>query len=84
VFLTSTLFGNEWSASRPGYFIPGERTLGVHWIGGWVGHRAGLDDVERRKIFSLPGLELPTLGLQVRKQIAIQMLNVITNRKHLF
>jgi hypothetical protein len=20
-----------------------------HWIGGWVGHRTGLDDVERRQ-----------------------------------
>jgi hypothetical protein len=22
-----------------------------HWIGGWVGPRTGLDDVEKRKIF---------------------------------
>jgi hypothetical protein len=25
VFLTSTLVGGEWSASRPGSFTPGER-----------------------------------------------------------
>jgi hypothetical protein len=24
-------------------FTPGERTPGTHWIGGWVGPRAGLD-----------------------------------------
>jgi hypothetical protein len=32
-------------------FTPGERTPGTHWIGGWVGPRAGLDAGARRKIF---------------------------------
>jgi hypothetical protein len=27
----------------PAAFYPGERTPGTHWIGGWVGPRAGLD-----------------------------------------
>jgi hypothetical protein len=31
-------------------FTPGERTPGTHWIGGWVGFRAGLDAGARRKI----------------------------------
>jgi hypothetical protein len=31
-------------------FTPGERTPGTHWIGGWVGPRAGLDAGARRKI----------------------------------
>jgi hypothetical protein len=31
-------------------FTPGERAPGTHWIGGWVGPRAGLDDVEKRKL----------------------------------
>jgi hypothetical protein len=31
-------------------FTPGERTVGTHWIGGWVGSRAGLDAEARRKI----------------------------------
>jgi hypothetical protein len=31
-------------------FTPGERTHGTHWIGGWVGLRAGLDAGARRKI----------------------------------
>jgi hypothetical protein len=41
--------GGEWSASRPGRFTS-ERGPGTHWIGGWVGPRAGLDAVEKRKI----------------------------------
>jgi hypothetical protein len=49
VFLTSALVGGEWSASRPGRFTSGERAPGTHWIGGWVGPRAGLDEVERGK-----------------------------------
>jgi hypothetical protein len=27
----------------PATLYPGERTPGTHWIGGWVGPRAGLD-----------------------------------------
>jgi hypothetical protein len=41
--LTSALDGGESSASRPDHFILGERAPGTHWIGGWVGPRAGLD-----------------------------------------
>jgi hypothetical protein len=47
VFLTSALDGGEWSASRPGRFTPGERASGTHWIGVWVGSRAGLDNMEK-------------------------------------
>jgi hypothetical protein len=39
--------------SRPGRFTPG-----THCIWGWVGPRTGLDDMEKRKFFTLPGLEL--------------------------
>jgi hypothetical protein len=42
-FLTSTLDGGDWSASRPGRLA-----TGTHWIGGWVGRRAGLDAVDCR------------------------------------
>jgi hypothetical protein len=48
--LNSALDGGEWSASRPGRFIPRERATGTHWIGGWVGPRAILDAVVKRKI----------------------------------
>jgi hypothetical protein len=55
IFLTSALAGGEWSVSRPGkeFHAPG-----THWIEGWVGPRAGLDDVGKRKFLILQGLEL--------------------------
>jgi hypothetical protein len=62
LFLTSALAGGEWSASRSGRFTPGERASGTHWIGGWVDPGAGLDDVEKRKFLTLPGLELRPFG----------------------
>jgi hypothetical protein len=34
----------------------------THCIGGWVGPRADLDDTEKRKFLTLPGLELQPLG----------------------
>jgi hypothetical protein len=37
-------------------------------IGGWVGPRTGLDDVEKRIISPVLGLELQTLGLPARSQ----------------
>jgi hypothetical protein len=37
---------------------PGEKAPCTYWIGGWVGPRAGLDDAEKRKFLTLPGLEL--------------------------
>jgi hypothetical protein len=48
--LTSALDGDEWSASHPGRFTPKERASGTHWIGGWMGPRAVLDAVVKRKI----------------------------------
>jgi hypothetical protein len=74
VFLTSALVGGEWSASRPGRFTPGERAPGTHWIGGWVDPRAGLDDVEKRKILTLPGLELRPLGRPASRQSLYRLL----------
>jgi hypothetical protein len=49
-FATSALDGGEWSALRPGRFTPKERAPGIHWIGGWVGSRAVLDAVVKKKI----------------------------------
>jgi hypothetical protein len=68
IFLTSALGGGEWSASRPCRFTAGERAPGAHWIEVWVGPTASMDDVEKRKFFTLPGLELQTLGRPVRSQ----------------
>jgi hypothetical protein len=66
IFLTSALAGGGWSASRPGRFTPGERAPGTHWIGEWVDPIAGLDDVEKRKFLTPPGLEFPPLGRSAR------------------
>jgi hypothetical protein len=60
--LTSALDRGVWSASRPGHFTPRERNPGTHWIGGWVGARAGLDALSKRK-FPAPAGN-PTLNIQ--------------------
>jgi hypothetical protein len=60
IFLISALAGGALSASRRCQFTLGERALSTHWIGGWVGPRAGLDDVEERKFLTLLGLGRPT------------------------
>jgi hypothetical protein len=48
--LTPALDGGERSASRPGRFIPRKRAPCTHWVGGWVGLRAVLDAMVKRKI----------------------------------
>jgi hypothetical protein len=62
LFLTPELVGAKWSASRPWRFTPGARAPGTHWIGDCVGPRAGLDDTEKIKFLTLPGLELGSLN----------------------
>jgi len=47
--LTSAIEGGEWLALRPGRFTPWERAPRTHWIGGWVGPRAGLEAVAMRE-----------------------------------
>jgi hypothetical protein len=68
IFLTSALVGGEWSASRPGRFTPRERAPRTHWTGGWVDSRAGLDDLEKRKFLTLPGLKLRPLSCRAHSQ----------------
>jgi len=55
-FLTSELYGAEWSPSRPGRL-----TSGTHWTGGSVGPRVGLDGVAKRKIPAPAGNRTPTV-----------------------
>jgi hypothetical protein len=50
------LDGSEWSALRFCRFKHAKRTPGTHWTGGWVGLRAGLDAVEKRKL-AVPGIK---------------------------
>jgi hypothetical protein len=68
VFLTWTLVGGEWSASRSCRFTPGEGPPGTHWSGGWMSPRTGLDDVEKRTFLTLAGLERQPLRLPARSQ----------------
>jgi hypothetical protein len=58
IFLASKLAVGEWSVSRSGRFIQGERAPGTLWIGGWVNPRAGLDDLEKRTFLTQSRLEL--------------------------
>jgi hypothetical protein len=60
----------------PGALSPGERAPSTHSIGGWVGFRTGLDDVEKRKFLTLPGLKLRPLG---RPAIASRYTECISN-----
>jgi hypothetical protein len=68
IFFASALAGGEWSASRPGLFNPVERASGGHWIESLVDPWASLDDVEKRKILTLPGLELRPFIRPARSQ----------------
>jgi hypothetical protein len=66
---THSLDGGEWSVSRPGGALPGERAPGTHWTRGWVGPRAGPDTEATGKILSpLPQIETPSSGRPVRCQ----------------
>jgi hypothetical protein len=70
-FLTSTLDGGEWSASRPGRALPRGKNSGTHCTGGWVGRpRAGLDAEARRKIPVSVGDRTPVVQSVVRHYTA--------------
>jgi hypothetical protein len=47
----------------PAALYSGERTPYTHWIGGWVGLRAGLDTEDRGKILYLCQEPNPSPGL---------------------
>jgi hypothetical protein len=68
IFSTSALLGVEWSALRPGCFTTGENAPATHWIGSRLGHRDGLNDVEKSEFLTLPGLELQPLCHPARRQ----------------
>jgi hypothetical protein len=76
--MTTALVGREWSASRPCRFTPRERASGTHWIRGWVDHKTGLDDMEKRKKFIAPGLELRSFSLTARSHFLCRLLYRIT------
>jgi hypothetical protein len=68
IFLNSTLAGGKWPASRPAALHPGKEPPGDHWIGGCCDPRDGMDNVEKKKFFTLPGLELRHFGCSARSQ----------------
>jgi hypothetical protein len=63
-----SIVGGERSASSPGRITTEEIKPGILWIGGWVGPRTFLDDVEKRKFLTLSGLELQPLCRPARSQ----------------
>jgi hypothetical protein len=50
--LISALIGDEWSASRPDRFVPGEKTPGTHWIEGCVALQLVYTTWRREKSYS--------------------------------
>jgi hypothetical protein len=51
LFLTSALDGGSSQLHAPAA-LPQGKAPGNHWILGWMGPRAGLDAVEKRKILN--------------------------------
>jgi hypothetical protein len=49
-FLTTALEGGEWSLLLSGCFTSIEKSLGVHWIGGWVDPRASPGLAAKRNV----------------------------------
>jgi len=56
LLITSALDGGEWSVSHPSCFLTGKNPS-ANWKGGWVGPRACLDNIEKRKILTLSEVE---------------------------
>jgi len=53
------IFESEGVASRTGSCTPAERPAGIHWIWGWVGPRASMVTMAKRKI---PSVLLPVMN----------------------
>jgi hypothetical protein len=72
--LTSALDGGEWSALRPGHFIPRERAPGPQ---GWSG-RGGEDENSH----PLPGLEPPIIQ-PVAKRYMTELSRLVRHDKEI-
>jgi hypothetical protein len=68
IFFTSALVGGEWQLHAPAALHPEKEPRVPIVIGGWVGPRAGLDDVEKRKFLNVLGVDLRPLGHPARSQ----------------
>jgi hypothetical protein len=65
-FLTSALDRVSGQRYASAAVYPGKMAPGTHWIGGWVGPRAGLDTEARGKIFESAGDQTPVVQFEVR------------------
>jgi hypothetical protein len=79
--LTSALDRGEWLASRTGRSTPRERTPGTNWIRGWVGPRAVLDAVLKRKILSYRRESNPRTPIVQLVAQYIVLVSTINNEK---
>jgi hypothetical protein len=52
----------------PAALTPRGKSPSTYWAGGWVGPKAGLEGVNKRKFLILPGLELRRIGRPVCSQ----------------
>jgi hypothetical protein len=67
----------------PAALPPGKEPTGTHWIESWMDPRTGLDDVERRKILPLPGLEIqPVASPYTACAIPAPKFNIIYTYTH--
>jgi hypothetical protein len=73
--------GTSWSvvSFTPRSLYPRGKASGAHRIGGWVGHRTGLNDAERKTSYPLPRLELRPIGRPARSQSLYRLPNTFQN-----
>jgi hypothetical protein len=71
--LTSALRRGEWPAWHSIATLPWGKSPGTHWTGGWVGPRASLDAVEKRKISCHARNQIPVI-----KPVAITILTELS------
>jgi hypothetical protein len=57
----------------PAALPPGKEPPATHWIGDWMDPLAGLDDMEKRKFLTLPGLEFRPLSRPALSQSLYQL-----------
>jgi hypothetical protein len=70
-FLTLALSGSEEPASYPCHFSVRDPTFDTHYIESWLGFRASVDFMQKRKIFPLLGIESQLVGCSVSSLVAI-------------
>jgi hypothetical protein len=56
----------------PAALTPKERAPGNHWIGGWVGTRAVLDAVVKRKIPAPAGIRTPIVQPVIQRYVYLK------------